>query len=97
MDEAPAVTADDLHARLVAEHGAHPSNVGFYSEWVPVIDRLDKDLTALVPGYRLVLVKSKFGGLRYYVDWPAGVAGEDIEKARALIEAAEQACYEATR
>jgi hypothetical protein len=92
MDEAPAVTAEDLHARLVAEHGAHPSNVGFYTAWVPVIDQLDKDLTALVPGYRLVQVKAKFGGLRYYVDWPAGVTSEVIEQAESLIQAAEQAC-----
>ena len=45
-----------------------------------------------VPVDRLVQVKAKFGGLRYYVDWPAGVTGEVIEQAESLIRAAEQAC-----
>lgn len=82
--------AQELRERLIAERGAHPSNVGVPNEWVGVIDRLDQDLEALAPGYRLSQVKVKFGGLRYYVTWPEGTDTEVVQAGRDRITRAER-------
>ena len=52
--------------------------------WVPVLVKLDADLAKLYPSYTILQVKSKFGGLRYYV---SGVISD-----HPLIQAAEKAC-----
>ena len=36
--------------------------------WYRLIVDLDRELGAIDPGYQLVQVKEKFGGLRYYVE-----------------------------
>lgn len=34
--------------------------------WLPIVERLDRDLRAIYPDYRVQQVKEKFGGLRFY-------------------------------
>ncbi len=58
--------------------------------WDDLVARLDRDLCRLVPGYRLVQVKQKFGGLRYYVDLPEGTTPEMLAEAQARIDEAER-------
>lgn len=36
--------------------------------WLPILLKLNDDLTAIDPDYRIVQVKEKFGGLRYYIE-----------------------------
>lgn len=38
--------------------------------WMPLVRALDKKLTKLIPGYEVLQVKEKFGGLRYYIEIP---------------------------
>lgn len=58
-------------------------------EWVDVVDKLDDDLRELYPGYRVLQVKEKFGGLRFYCTHPEVV--EDRDRFMARILDAEQA------
>ena len=45
--------------------------------WQPLIEVLDEQLTALDPDYRIVQVKEKFGGLRYYIGMSEGCPNTD--------------------
>lgn len=45
--------------------------------WLPDILELDAALEELMPGYEVLQVKVKFGGLRYYWQAPEGTP-EDI-------------------
>ncbi len=58
---------------------------GIPDNWMPVLVKLDSELSKLYPNYSILQVKSKFGGLRYYVSG-VGEAGYD------LITEAEKAC-----
>jgi hypothetical protein len=55
--------------------------------WHPVLGRLHEQLTVLCPGYRLVDLKEKFGGLRILLDVPED---SDSSAVRPLIQAAER-------
>lgn len=37
--------------------------------WYRLIVDLDRELAAIDPGYQLIQIKEKFGGLRYYVEF----------------------------
>lgn len=41
-------------------------NIDTPDSWLPVIEKLHKDLLAIDPDYRVAQVKEKFGRLRYY-------------------------------
>lgn len=47
-----------------------PASVGAPETWLPHLSELDAQLAALDPDYRLVQIKVKFGGLRYYIEEP---------------------------
>ncbi|MFC8664047.1 hypothetical protein [Streptomyces sp. NPDC057199] len=53
--------------------------------WRPLLERLHEQIRAVFPGYRLLDLKEKFGGLRVYVDRPAS-SGDAL---RTLIASAE--------
>ncbi len=55
--------------------------------WMPILVKLDEELSKLYPNYSILQVKSKFGSLRYYV---SGVG----EAGYSLITEAEKACAE---
>lgn len=56
---------------------SNPANNDFYVEgfrddpWYPAISEAHRQLTSLIPGYNIGQIKEKFGGLRYYFDYPA--------------------------
>lgn len=67
--------------------------------WYPAIFDAHEALEELIPGYNISQIKEKFGGLRYYIDFPEsvedgdwpGIVPEDIRaKADAIILEAEQ-------
>ena len=45
--------------------------------WLPLIEVLDRQLTRLDPDYRIVQVKEKFSGLRYYITTSEGYTNTD--------------------
>lgn len=63
---------------------ADRENVG--PGWQPIIDTLEERLGQIAPGYKVVQIKEKFGGLRYYVALPQG---SDWEAAQRAISEAE--------
>lgn len=62
--------------------------------WWPAIEKCDRLLGALIPGYKIEQIKSKFGELRYYISLPEGVVyGEPVaEISHAIIAEAEREC-----
>ena len=63
------------------------------TEWYELIFELDTKITALVPDYKLLQVKEKFGGLRYYVEYGEDASEESKKLANQWIDAAEAAAY----
>ena len=61
--------------------------------WFPLIDQLDKDLTAIDPNYEIHQVKEKFGGLRYYAQASSGLTDKLYQKFRATITEAENRSF----
>jgi hypothetical protein len=62
--------------------------------WVPIVERLGQQLTAL-GGVVVTQVKEKFGGLRCYhegVEHEGSLQEYDYEAAEALVKAAEDEC-----
>jgi hypothetical protein len=53
--------------------------------WTRIIDDLHQRLVDCDPGYRLLQVKEKFGGLRFYAEFDPAV----MERCRALVRGAE--------
>lgn len=55
---------------------SNPANNDFYVEqfkddpWYPAISHAHERLSSLIPGYNISQIKEKFGGLRYYFDYP---------------------------
>lgn len=66
MADTTPIDRDTLTARL-NDRAPHGVDLACYDGWLDLIDRLDRDLAELDPGYRVLQVKEKFGGLRYYV------------------------------
>jgi hypothetical protein len=57
--------------------------------WYPILLNTDEGLEELMPGYNINQIKSKFGGLRYYINAPEGTPLETMTKAWAVIRRAE--------
>jgi len=74
----------ELIQRLPWAASAGPSDIA--PGWARIVDRLDRDLTKIAPGYKLGQIKEKLGGLRYYIDGPLDEVGQ---RAQGLIENAE--------
>jgi len=61
----------------------NPKNNAYYIEqwagdlWYPILVLTNAELEKAVPGYNIAQIKSKFGGLRYYIDFPDGYQGTD--------------------
>ena len=86
---------DDIKTEYLLKKG-YPSSMlnkvvlggGIYDipdNWMPILVKLDEELSKLYPNYSILQVKSKFGSLRYYVSG-VGEAGYN------LITEAEKAC-----
>jgi len=66
---------------ILGQYGEGGGPVG--KGWMPIIEQLDKDITALDPDYGVQQIKEKFGTLRYYAsytepDLPLGIEGEEV-------------------
>lgn len=59
-------TKSELEANLPWEETTSWRRVEVPDEWLDIVGRLDADLRTIYPEYRLLQVKEKFGGLRYY-------------------------------
>lgn len=60
--------------------------------WWPAIEKCDRLLNHVIPGYKILQIKEKFGGLRYYIEYPEGMVYDDAEAqiAQAIIDLAER-------
>ncbi|KAK6515433.1 hypothetical protein TWF506_007768 [Arthrobotrys conoides] len=45
--------------------------------WYPVIKSTHEGIKELVPNYNIAQIKEKFGGLRYYIDFPVAIEPKD--------------------
>lgn len=84
----------DQEKRALEERLEKKTPKGWYGlavpeRWYEIIDRCDRDLEEIVPGYEVHQIKSKFDRLRYYIGYPKGVSKEVYEKAEARIRQAE--------
>lgn len=86
-----ALVPDCINRRIAEDERAY-SGVG--RGWFPLLERLDADLAALIPDYKVAQVKEKFGGLRFYVDYPENSDPVAQERARLLICEAQNASLE---
>lgn len=59
------------------------------SGWHPIIADLDRNLREVAPDYRVLQVKEKFGGLRYYTVFPSANYLEIKDRVEPLMRAAE--------
>lgn len=72
-----------------------PDNNDFYVEqfkghpWYPAIAAAHKRLTEIIPGYNITQIKNKFGGLRYYIDYPLGTNKDSARRANEVVSWAE--------
>lgn len=64
-----------------------------YDGWADILRETDAALEKLIPGYNVAQIKTKFGGLRYYIDYPGdlGMGGFDDETIVAVEEVIENA------
>lgn len=61
--------------------------------WENLVSRLDEDLNHIDPNYKVIQIKAKFGGLRYYVGWETHLSEEEKEFAQNVIFDAEQKSF----
>jgi hypothetical protein len=60
-----------IHKSDVAEHEKHCQDIKYHAKhvgdgWKPIVTELHNKLIKLVPEYKILQVKEKFGQLRYY-------------------------------
>ncbi len=73
----------------VAEFESERDNVG--PGWQSLIEQVHKDLSAVAPGYQILQIKEKFGGLRYYVALPNTITEAQSNAAHSIVSIAESA------
>lgn len=60
---------DEIRTRLRARFApGWPPSLAVPDTWLPHLAELDRKISEVLPDYQLVQVKSKFGGLRYYLE-----------------------------
>ena len=62
--------------------------------WEPMVYTLDKFLQSIDPNYKVLQVKEKFGGLRFYYEVSATATDDAVRQARALVSFAEALSFE---
>ena len=70
----------------------YPAPKNLPAGWIPIIEKLTKDLHELETVININQVKEKFGGLRYYVSYPEDEKydKEEVDIAEELIRKAEE-------
>ncbi|MGO2931983.1 hypothetical protein [Microbacterium sp.] len=64
-----------------------PELIDVSSGWYPLLDRLDRKLAAIAPGYVVQQVKSKFGSLSFYARASEDVYDYNEEFSEAILAA----------
>jgi hypothetical protein len=86
------------YPKLFKEYGGDPRQTcmhwGFShgDGWYDIIDELSAKLEPF--GVVAAQVKEKFGGLRFYLDYPKHLSDEDLEKVREIKNVYESKSYE---
>lgn len=84
----------ELYDKLVAKYPNNFDRCFDFSTgegWDDIVEKLTDMVIALEPKIKIVQVKEKFGGLRYYVEHDEDCSPEICSKVRYLIECAEDA------
>lgn len=58
--------------------------------WQDLITQLHLKLSEVDPDYKIIQIKEKFGGLRYYCEFSGGLTFEQFEYAQAAVRKTEQ-------
>ena len=61
--------------------------------WIPLLITLHNSIAIIEPNYKIFQIKEKFGGLRYYIDYPSDISKEAKEIIFNLIHSAEQQSF----
>ena len=77
---------DQVRERLKPKFTSMWDTLDHGDGWLGIVDRLDRQITEIVPDYQLTQVKEKFGGLRYYI---GSVPTERFDEVYRLIHEAE--------
>lgn len=85
------IDRDELVGQLPWSDGAVYRGIDVGDGWLPLIRDLHEQLTIIAPGYEVMQIKAKFGGLRYYVMTPAGHDGIAAAVRRAIAVAEHKA------
>lgn len=80
------MTVQDIKNRMA------PVNAGYWCppEWEDLVVRLDEEIAKVDPDYKVLQVKSKFGGLRYYYRTSEGLSKGKQNIIRDLVYFAER-------
>lgn len=91
MDE--SVRAQRIAPLLARMHQAYGLYVDVDDGWLPIIVTLDKRIAKIDPHYRILQIKEKFGGLRFYYELSDNVIGQGDIIVDELVEFAEYVCW----
>lgn len=53
-----------------SENNEHYLEQFKHDSWYPILKQTHERIEALIPGYNIAQIKEKWGGLRYYIDYP---------------------------
>jgi hypothetical protein len=65
------------------------ADYGMLPGWRPIVRDLIADLNEIIPGYKILQVKEKFGTLRFYYTVPQDASEEAKRSAEARVDEAE--------
>lgn len=77
----------ELEARLKAKTPQGWYGLAVGPGWYDLVDACDRALTMVAPDYKVLQIKEKFGGLRYYI---TDVPPDALELTQGIITAAEE-------
>lgn len=87
MEEAGVQGApDQVRERLKPRFTSMWDTLDIGNGWLPIVDRLDRQIAEIVPDYEVTQVKEKFGGLRYYI---GAIHSDQFDRVHELIAEAE--------
>lgn len=93
MEEPPGAASMQGFVKTRAENNQHYLSQYQDWPWFSILHWLDEELEKLIPGYNISQIKMKFGGLRFYIDYPTIIpvkpewpAFDSPEKIRAMVE-----------
>ncbi len=61
--------------------------------WLPLVEELNRKITAIDPDYKIYQIKEKFGGLRYYIQLSDQLSEQQYDSAYELIRTTEDQSF----